>query len=185
MLINLSIPIYLQHQFAHPQDEELSAIITEPLDEAVDELEDMETLDDVDDDDRKYKSLIGVFPFNESHKDGEDHHHEHDHGDHHEHHEHHDQDHEHHEHNHDHESAPLRSPLSNRDSNIQSNSIPNFPFNLNKQKSTVSQNTIITEIANDGTSENGRKCIDKVTLAIGQASNFGFLLVVSCRMHWP
>jgi len=148
------------------EDEELSAIITEPLDEAVDELEDTKTLDLDDDDDRKYKSLIGVFPFNESHKDGEDHHHEHDHGEHHEHHEHHDQDHEHehHEHHHDHENAPLRSPLSNRDSNLQSNSIPNFPFNLNKQKSTVSQNTIITEITNAGTSENGRKCIDKLMM---------------------
>ena len=148
----------------------MSAIITEPLDQKVDVLKKETTLDVVDDDDKKSKSLIGVFPFNESHKDEQ--HHEHGHDEEHHHHEHHDQDHEHehHEHHleHNHEeileqdAAPLRSPLSNRDSNLQSNSIPNFPFNLNKQKNAISQNTIITEIASSGTNENGRKCVDKV-----------------------
>merc|ERR1712198_580828 len=128
------------------EDEELSAIITEPLDQKVDVLKKETTLDVVDvgdeDNDKKSKSLIGVFPFNESHKD--DQHHEHGHDEEHHHHEHHDQ---HHEHNHEEtleqDAAPLRSPLSNRDSNLQSNSIPNFPFNLNKQKNAISQNTII------------------------------------------
>ena len=150
----------------------MSAIITEPLDQEVDVLKKETTLDVVDDEDndKKSKSLIGVFPFNESHKG--DQHHEHGHDEEHHHHEHHDQDHEHehHEHHHEHnheetleqDAAPLRSPLSNRDSNLQSNSIPNFPFNLNKQKNAISQNTIITEIANSGTNENGRKCVDKV-----------------------
>jgi len=156
------------------RDEELSAIITEPLDQEVDVLKKETTLDVVDDEDndKKSKSLIGVFPFNESHKG--DQHHEHGHDEEHHHHEHHDQDHEHehHEHHleHNHEetleqdAAPLRSPLSNRDSNLQSNSIPNFPFNLNKQKNAISQNTIITEIASSGTNENGRKCVDKLMM---------------------
>ena len=125
-------------------NEDLEAVILEPSLEAAD-------VDDEDDADEKGRSLLNTFPFNINTNESQDHHD-------HLHHDHHEDDHHHHEHHEQHQTKeaspgkfpfnlPLRSPLSNRQSDQQPD-IRDTPISIN-------------EIAASG-SGSGRRCIDKV-----------------------
>lgn len=128
---------------------------------------------------RKEKSLLNTFPFNQSEDHHEGHHEHEDHSGHHGHGHH---DHEHHD-NHNHDltenrgvaRSPLRPQLSNKNQGLgQSQPVATFPFAFSnrevqfrqkdeddeEKEKEVSINTVVTK----GIGEDGRKCIDKVMM---------------------